>query len=103
MLDHSPKRIDTSQKETACMQTNNYYCSISNGASPDSKMAEKQCKQNETSDKDVSKKLDSLISAVHGRQKSQGGLRKMFESKLDKLRTDLMENIDGKVQSCQYI
>lgn len=42
-----------SQKETACTQTNN--CSISNGASPDSKMAGKQCKQNDTSDNDVSK------------------------------------------------
>lgn len=74
-------------------------CSNSNGASSDDKMTDKQYKQNNGSDNEVASKLDALISAVNGIQKSQDGLRKMFESKLDKLRTDLMENIDGKVRA----
>lgn len=44
-------------------------------------------------------KLDTLLAAVSDIKKNQEGMKKMFESKLDKLRSDLMENVDTKVRA----
>lgn len=44
-------------------------------------------------------KLDSILAVVSDIKKSQDGMQKMFESKLDKLRTDLMQNIDVKIRA----
>ena len=44
---------------------------------------------------DMSGKLDALISAVIELKTSQEGMKRMFESKIDKLRSDLMVNVDS--------
>ena len=46
-----------------------------------------------------SQKLEEIFSVVMDVKKNQEGMRKMFESKLDKLKNDLMENIDHKIKS----
>lgn len=50
-------------------------------------------------DQTANDKLDSLLKAVADIKKSQDSMQRMFESKLDRLRTDLMENIDTKVRA----
>lgn len=47
----------------------------------------------------MSSKLDTLITAVQELKTSQDGMKRMFESKLDKLRTDLMANVDNKIRA----
>ena len=44
---------------------------------------------------DMSGKLDTLISAVIELKTGQEGMKRMFESKIDKLRLDLMVNVDS--------
>lgn len=44
-------------------------------------------------------KFDTLMSTMLDIKKNQEGMKKMFESKLDKFRTDLLENIDTRVTS----
>ena len=44
---------------------------------------------------DMSGKLDALISAVIELKTSQEGMKRMFESKINKLRSDLMVNVDS--------
>lgn len=63
----------------------------SNMASGSSQTSAKVCTDSE--------KLDLLLTAMADMRKSQEGLKKMVESKIDKLRTDLLENIDGKVRA----
>ena len=46
----------------------------------------------------VSSKLDTLINAVKGLKCSQDEMKRMFESKLDKLRSDLMSSVDTKIR-----
>ena len=46
-----------------------------------------------------SDKLDKLLQAVSDLRKNQDGMKLMFESKLDKMRNELMGSIDSKVQS----
>lgn len=48
---------------------------------------------------DMSGKLDTLISAVIELMTSQEGMKRMFESKIDKFRSDIMENVDCKMCS----
>ncbi|CAC5405643.1 unnamed protein product [Mytilus coruscus] len=60
-------------------------------------VASKSDKQNP--DHDVSNKFDSLINAVKELKTSQHSMKRMFELKLDKLRTDLMANVDNKVRA----
>jgi hypothetical protein len=43
----------------------------------------------------MSGKLDTLISAVIELKTGQEGMKRMFESKIDKLRLDLMVNVDS--------
>ena len=44
---------------------------------------------------DMSGKLDTLISAVIELKTGQEGMKRMFESKIDKLWLDLMVNVDS--------
>ncbi|VDI28368.1 Hypothetical predicted protein [Mytilus galloprovincialis] len=60
-------------------------------------MASKSTKKNP--DPDVSNKLDSIINSIKELKTSQDSMKRMFESKLDKLRTDLMANVDNKVRA----
>lgn len=64
---------------------------------------ESQNDQTETetkmSDPTMSAKLDTLIEVVKDLKTSQDGMKRMFESKLDKLRSDLMANVDTKVRT----
>lgn len=46
---------------------------------------------------DVCKKLDTLITAVKDLQTGQKNMKEMFESKLDKLKSELVTTIDTKV------
>ncbi|CAG2219113.1 unnamed protein product [Mytilus edulis] len=48
---------------------------------------------------DVCDKLEILIGAVKDLKTSQDNMARMFESKLDKLRTDLMASVDSKVRA----
>jgi hypothetical protein len=48
---------------------------------------------------DLSKKLDSLLSAVADLKKGQDSMRCSFEAKIDNLRTELIANIDSKVRN----
>ena len=48
---------------------------------------------------DMSGKCDTLISAVIELKTSQEGMKRMFESKIDKLKTDLMATVDSKVRT----
>lgn len=47
----------------------------------------------------VNEKLDTLIRAVNDIKSNQCSFKRMFETKLDALRTDLIENIDTKVRA----
>lgn len=47
----------------------------------------------------ISNKLDTVINAIKDIKIYQDGLKRMFESKLDKLRKDLLKNVDKKIQS----
>ena len=47
----------------------------------------------------VSKQLQTLITSVDEIKKNQDGLKKTLESKIDKLKTDLMTNIETKVKA----
>ncbi|CAG2189828.1 unnamed protein product [Mytilus edulis] len=55
--------------------------------------------QNKNTDPSVSEKLDTIVSAIHDLKSNQEGMKRMFESKLDKLRTDLMANVDNKIRA----
>ncbi|CAC5364302.1 unnamed protein product [Mytilus coruscus] len=48
---------------------------------------------------DVCSKLETLIGAVIDLKASQNNMSRMFESKLDKLRTDLMVSVDSKMRA----
>ncbi|CAC5360994.1 unnamed protein product [Mytilus coruscus] len=48
---------------------------------------------------DVCDKLETLIGVVKDLKTSQDNMARMFESKLDKLRTDLMASVDSKVRA----
>lgn len=56
------------------------------------------CMRQKGNNIDMSPKLDTLLRAVSDLQKSQDGMRHMFESKLEKFKTYLVENIDTKVR-----
>ena len=53
----------------------------------------------DSKDSSDGEKLNILLDTVLEIKSSQDGLRRMFESKLDKLRSDLMQNIDTKVRA----
>jgi len=46
-----------------------------------------------------SEKLNSILTAVNDLKKTQDDMKRMFESKLDKMKTDLMQNIDSRVSA----
>lgn len=50
-------------------------------------------------DPTISNKLDTVINAIKDIKINQDGMKRMFESKLDKLRKDLLKNVDEKIQS----
>lgn len=50
-------------------------------------------------DPTISKKLDTVINAIKDIKINQDGIKRMFESKLDKLRKDLLKNVDEKIQA----
>lgn len=50
-------------------------------------------------DRSTSDKLDTLINAVTEIKSNQDSMRRMFESKLDKMKSDLIANIDCKVRA----
>ncbi|XP_063404699.1 homeobox protein 9-like [Mytilus trossulus] len=65
----------------------------------ETKMASSGKNQNKNTDPSVSEKLDTIVSAIHDLKSNQEGMKRMFESKLDKLRTDLMANVDNKIRA----
>ena len=50
-------------------------------------------------DSELSTKLDMIISSMSDLKKNQESMKKMFESKIDKLKQDLMSNIDSKIKT----
>lgn len=50
-------------------------------------------------DPTISNKLDTVINAIKDIKINQDGMKRMFESTLDKLRKDLLKNVDEKIQS----
>ncbi|CAC5381140.1 unnamed protein product [Mytilus coruscus] len=50
-------------------------------------------------DSPVSDKLDTLIKVVQDLKIGQEGMKRMFESKLDKLKTDLIASVDNKIKT----
>ncbi|VDI60356.1 Hypothetical predicted protein [Mytilus galloprovincialis] len=50
-------------------------------------------------DSPVSDKLDTLIKVVQDLKIGQEGMKRMFESKLDKLKTDLIASVDNKIRT----
>ena len=50
-------------------------------------------------DPTISNKLDTVINAIKDIKINQDGIKRMFESKLDKLRKDLLKNVDEKIQA----
>ena len=60
---------------------------------------QKSLTTSQTSIEIVSKQLQTLITSVEEVKKNQDGLKKTLESKIDKLRTDLMTNIETKVKA----
>ncbi|VDI35541.1 Hypothetical predicted protein [Mytilus galloprovincialis] len=54
---------------------------------------------NKNKDPTVSEKLDTIVNAIQDLKTNQEGMKRMFESKLDKLRTDLMANVDNKIRA----
>lgn len=47
-------------------------------------------------DPTISNKLDTVINAIKDIKINQDAMKRMFESKLDKLRKDLLKNVDEK-------
>lgn len=52
-------------------------------------------------EKSDSEKLNQLLTAVDGLQKGQDNMKRMLESKIDKLRNDMKADIDTKVKVMQ--
>lgn len=50
-------------------------------------------------DPTISNKLDTVVNAIKDIKINQDGMNRMFESKLDKLRKDLLKSVDEKIQS----
>ena len=50
-------------------------------------------------DSPVSYKLDTLIKVVQDLKIGQESMKRMFESKLDKLKTDLIASVDNKIKT----
>ncbi|CAC5412945.1 unnamed protein product [Mytilus coruscus] len=50
-------------------------------------------------DSPFSNKLDTLIKVVQDLKIGQEGMKRMFESKLDKLKTDLIASVDNKIKT----
>jgi hypothetical protein len=48
---------------------------------------------------DVSGKLDLLLTSVSELKENQENMKRMFESKLDKLKSDLITNVDTKIRA----
>ncbi|VDI44280.1 Hypothetical predicted protein [Mytilus galloprovincialis] len=65
----------------------------------ETKMASDAKNVNKNKDPTVSEKLDTIVNAIQDLKTNQEGMKRMFESKLDKLRTDLMANVDNKIRA----
>ena len=51
------------------------------------------------SDTTISQKLDTVINSIHGLKTSQDSMKRMFESKLDKLKTKIIASLDSKISA----
>lgn len=51
------------------------------------------------SDTTISQKLDTVINSIQGLKTSQDSMKRMFESKLDKLKTDIIASVDSKISA----
>ena len=51
------------------------------------------------SDTTISQKLDTVINSIQGLKTSQDSMKRMFESKLDKLKTEIIASVDSKISA----
>ena len=49
------------------------------------------------SDTTISQKLDTVVNSIQGLKTSQDSMKRMFESKLDKLKTEIIASVDSKI------
>ena len=61
------------------------------------RMAGKDSKVGKGNDSDLSSKMDMLLLSVNEIKKNQEGMKKTLEKKIDKLRNDLLENMNSKI------
>ena len=60
---------------------------------------EKNTPQKQSQSDELSGKLDLLSVSVNELNDNQENMRRMFESKLDRLKSDLIANIDTKIRA----
>lgn len=91
--------FEQSDSYSTCNSYSNRDTTFISPSPPPSRNINNIATTGQTIDMDMSQKLDSILAAVAEIKKYQEGMRKMFESKLDKMRQDLTETIDSRVRS----
>ena len=85
VLNSSPEELDNSVFEHSQNSTSKEHSDMaSSGAN---------------SDTTISQKLDTVINSIQGLKTSQDSMKRMFESKLDKLKTEIIASVDSKISA----
>lgn len=85
VLYNSPEELDNSVFE--------------HSQNPTSKEHSDMASSGTNSDTTISQKLDTVINSIQGLKTSQDSMKRMFESKLDKLKTEIITSVDSKISA----